>query len=433
MNIRILWVSIMVVVLQGCQHGIPVSPTAIPTVPHTPPVTVTRTPYTPTNTPAPVATVSHTPSVRQWYLERINAQATWDNAINPVRVAIIDTGIDPSHPDLAARIVDMIDVFADPDMRDRQGHGTHTAGIIAAQPNHHMNTRGICQVCQIVAIKAINDDGYGSDVTVAQGIDYAIRAGAVVMNLSVGSGADTPAIRSAIERALAADVVVVAAAGNTTSSNAQHIFPAAYPGVLAVSAVDSTDMIASFARSGPSTDIVAPGVDIFNTSPFGAGYSLEQGTSTAAPQVTAAVGLMRSIRPDLRAPQIQEILMANADDLGPPGYDDIYGHGLLNVDAAVAALSLPDITQRGDIRGRLIGADAARIVVRLNDQLVSLDPNAQFRRAQLHAGTYTLTVNYDNHTESVTLPITGVGLYVTDINIWISNGTMRLEVREQLP
>lgn len=120
MNIRILWVSIMVVVLQGCQHGIPVSPTAIPTVPHTPPVTVTRTPYTPTNTPAPVATVSHTPSVRQWYLERINAQATWDNAINPVRVAIIDTGIDPSHPDLAARIVDMIDVFADPDMRDRR-------------------------------------------------------------------------------------------------------------------------------------------------------------------------------------------------------------------------------------------------------------------------------------------------------------------------
>ncbi len=436
MNTRILWICILLVILQGCQHTQLVStPTVTPTVQHSLPSTSTPPRPTPTNTktPTPSQTPTPQPTTPQWYLERINARQSWNANTNPVRVAIIDTGIDPNHEDLTSRIVGMIDVFAAPSMRDQQGHGTHTAGIIAAQPNHQMHTRGICQICQIVAIKAINDDGYGSDVTVAQGIDHAIDAGVVVINLSVGSGNDTPAIRSAIERALAADIVVVAAAGNTTPSSAEHIFPAAYPGVIAVSAVDKSNQIAPFARSGPSTDLVAPGVDIFNTSPFGAGYSLEQGTSTAAPQVSATVGLMRAIRPDLSAQQIQEILIAHAVDLGPAGLDDIYGYGLLDVDAAINALTTLDITRRGYIRGRIIGADASHVTVTLDAQRMQLDQNAQFGRSNLDAGTYTLAVGYADQHQSIELPITGVGVYVTDINVWIRNGVMTLEAREQLP
>lgn len=405
------------------------TPSLVATDTHTP---IPQPTHTPTYIP-PQPTL--TPEERQWYLDRINAHIQLP-PITPVRVAIIDTGIDPTHPDLAPHIIDTIDVFAAPLMQDKLGHGTHTAGIIAATYNPETHTQGICQICQIIAIKAINDDGYGSDITVAQGIDHAIAAGAVVMNLSVGSNNDTPAIRSAIERAIAADIVVVAAAGNTitnTLATTDTIYPAAYHGVLAVSAIDTTNTIAPFARSGPNTDIVAPGIDILSTSPFGVGYSLEKGTSTAAPQVTATAALMRAIRPDLRAPQIQEIILAHTVDLGAPGYDIVYGHGLLDVDASLKALTQIDLTTQGQIRGRVIGEASNALQLTLNDQPLMLDPNAQFIRTNMPAGVYTLTATYHGQQQTIDIPITGIGLYISDINIWIRNDTLTIEVSEQLP
>lgn len=433
MNMRILLFMLMTVIgLVGCQQ--------------TPAITMTPTPdpkaIAPTSTRIVVTedmlvrttpTTIHDVTYQQWYLERIRASVLNDYDVPAVRVAIIDTGIDATHADLASQISETKDIFSEPTMQDRQGHGTHTAGIIAAQPNIRMQTRGICPSCQIVAIKAINDDGYGSDVTVAQGIDYAIEANAVVINLSVGSGNDSPAIKAAIERAIAADILIVAATGNSLSRDAETIFPAAYPGVLAVSAIDKNDQLAAFARSGVGIDIVAPGVDIFSTSPFGEGYSTEQGTSTAAPQVTAVAAIVRALRPEFSAQQTQELILAHTIDLGDPGYDAIYGHGLLDVSAVMNAIREPSIAHRGQVRGRLIGAEAAAVQLKLDTQPITLDPNAQFLVSNLMAGTYTLTLTYANQQVEVPIATTGIGLFVTDINIWIRNGTITPEVNEQLP
>jgi subtilisin family serine protease len=268
---------------------------------------------------------------------------------------------------------------------------------------------------------------------VAQGIDDAINAGAKVINLSIGSVNDAPALKAAIERALAADIVVVAAAGNNDKNPGKAVFPAAYPGVLAVSAIDKDNTIASFAQNNPGIDIVAPGVEILSTSPFGAGYSTEQGTSTAAPQVTAAVALIWALRPDLSAEQVQELLLMHAMDLGEPGYDAIYGHGLLRVNQALTAAQQPDVTQQGRIRGRIIGADMQSMTLTLNQQPLRTDRNDQFSHVNLSAGAHTLEITYADQRVPVTFDVSGIGLFVTDINIWVRNGTITPEVREQLP
>ncbi|MFZ9858106.1 MAG: S8 family peptidase [Roseiflexaceae bacterium] len=378
-----------------------------------------------------VRTPESTP--QQWYLDRIQAPILDNLAIPPVRVAIIDTGVDTTHPDLVNQIVETRNIFDESTMNDIQGHGTHTAGIIAATHNLTTNTRGICATCQIIAIKAINDDGYGSDVTVAQGIDNAINAGAKVINLSIGSIHDAPAIKAAIERALAADIIVVAAAGNNEKSPGEEVFPAAYPGVLAVSAVDQNNRIASFAQDNPGIDLVAPGVEIVSTSPHGDGYSIEQGTSTAAPQVTATAAIVRALRPELSAQQTQELILVHTEDLGNPGYDPIYGHGLLRVESVINAVQQADVTQKGYIRGRIIGADTLDITLELNKQPLPLDPNDQFRHVNLAAGSHTLDIIYADQRLPVTFDVTGIGLFVTDISIWVRNGTITPIVSEQLP
>lgn len=429
MNNHIVSIILIAQVLfSSCQH-----PAGQHTTPTPPPIASTSTRIALTDAMQAIPTRTPEVNPQQWYLDHIHAPILQDQAILPVRIAIIDTGIDTAHPDLVDKIVKTIDIFAESTMNDRQGHGTHTAGIIAAKPNPQMHTRGICQLCQIIVIKAINDDGYGSDVTVAKGIDDAINAGAKVINLSIGSVNDTPAIKAAIKRALAADIIVVAAAGNSDKSQGEAVFPAAYPGVIAVSAIDKENKIAAFAQNNPEIDIVAPGVDILSTSPFGEGYSIEHGTSTAAPQVTATVALVRAIRPDLNAQQIKELILLHAVDLGAPGYDSTFGHGLLRVDNVIKAAQQADVTQRGQIRGRIIGADTLSITLELNNQPLAIDQNDQFRHTNLITGAHTLDIIYANQRVPVTFNLSGIGLFVTDINIWVRNGTVTPVVSEQLP
>jgi hypothetical protein len=409
-----------------------IAPTTTHIAPTTTHIAPTTTHIAPTTTRI-APTTTRVTQTQLWYLDRIHAPELQEQDMSPVRVAIIDTGIDTTHPDLARQIITTINIFGTSTMTDIQGHGTHTAGIIAAKPNPQTQTRGICPTCQIIAIKAINDDGYGSDVTVAQGIDDAITAGAKVINLSIGSVNDAPAIKAAIERALAADINVVAAAGNNDQSPGKVVFPAAYPGVISVTAIDKDNAIASFAQNNPGIDIVAPGVEILSTSPFGNGYSTEQGTSTAAPQVTATIALIRALRPDFSAQQTQELLLAHTIDLGDPGYDTTFGHGLLHVDNVIKAAQQTDVLQRGQMRGRIISADTLSITLELNRQPLPIDPNNQFIYTNLPAGRHTLDIVYANQRIPVTFEVSGIGLFVTDISIWVRNGTITPEVREQLP
>lgn len=289
----------------------------------------------PSNTPAAVQTSPPDPAT--WYLERIGAPAEHLQPETPVIVAVIDAGVDTSAPLLQGRIAETVNIVAPDSLRDQSGHGTHTAGIIAAHADAS-GIRGICRSCRLLILKAITNDGYGSDLTVARAIAIAIERGARVINLSIGGPSDTPAIRNAIADAIARDIVVVAAAGNTSGEGQQRSYPAAYPGVIAVSAIDLSNQLAAFARADASIDLVAPGVGIFNIDTSAAGMGSADGTSTAAPQVSAAAALMRAAYPAATAAEIRSALLHSATDLGPPGRDDRYGYGLLHIPRALAVL-----------------------------------------------------------------------------------------------
>src|SRR5690606_29587985 len=149
----------------------------------------------------------------------------------------------------------------DDDPLDQMGHGTHVAGIIAALPNNETGVAGIAPGVSLLNVKALNADGWGSAFAIAQGITYAVDQGARVINLSLGSPQDSKSIELAIKYAQSKGVLLVAAAGNDFTHTA---FPANYPGVLAVGAVDDKDWLAKFSNHDEKISVVAPGVDIMS-------------------------------------------------------------------------------------------------------------------------------------------------------------------------
>lgn len=397
--------SVLLFVIGACLIGACASTTPIATAPRSssPPI-VTATP-----TAQPLVT-RHSP----WYTSAIRLPALLPHLPRPVIIAVIDTGIDRTHPALRGQI-NMRMTVVEAERGDPQGHGTHTAGLIASRDPR---APGICPACRLIDIQAIHASGYGSDSTVARGITGAVAAGASIINLSVGGNADSDTMHSAIMQARQRDVLVIAAAGNQRH---QATYPAAYPDVLAVSAIDANNRLALFAQPG---DIVAPGVNIINASPFGTGLSSESGTSAAAAQVSAAAGLARSLRPDLNATQTRELLLRSATDLGPPGPDAQFGYGVLNVQTLLAALTDPQLTQRGRIRGHVLGMDAQDVRVELvNGTSVHPESDGFFQFTGLGAGTYQLQVvglNQAIRMQALTIPISGIGLTDTIVTVTVN-------------
>lgn len=369
-------------------------------------------PHAPTTTPTVQPVVVLPPP---WYTTAIHLPALPPHLTHPAVIAVIDTGIDRTHPALHGQINVRMTVVAE-ENGDPQGHGTHTAGLIASRDPR---APGICPACQLIDIQAIHASGYGSDSTVAHGITSAIAAGANIINLSVGGSDASDTMLRAIAYARQHDVLVVAAAGNRRH---ELTYPAAYPDVLAVSAINRDKRLALFAQQG---DIVAPGVDILNISPFGTGLSTESGTSTSAAQVSAAAGLVRSLRPDLSAIQTRELLLRSATDLGQPGPDAEFGYGLLNVGALLDALRDPHVTQRGCIRGHIQSTTPHTMRIELvNGNHVYPDANGFFQFTGLEAGTYQLQVVGLDHAirmQALTIPISGIGLNDTVVTIRVAD------------
>ncbi len=256
-----------------------------------------------------------------------------------VVVAVIDTGINAAHPEFTDRLVagyDYVNFDETPD--DDHGHGTHVAGIVAAGANG-VGHAGICPTCKIMPIKVLNSSNQGTWSVVARGIVYAMEHGANVINLSLGAASGSETVRLAIEEAQAAGIVVVAAAGNNASS--APYFPAAYPGVIGVSATDNQDRIWQLSNYGENIDLAAPGYRIFSSyhDLTAGGYAYMTGTSMAAPFVAGLAGLVMSYAPTaLTATDITTLMTANADDLGGAGWDAYYGNGRINVCKTVAAM-----------------------------------------------------------------------------------------------
>jgi type VII secretion-associated serine protease mycosin len=275
----------------------------------------------------------------QWYLRYLKvAEANKISNGAGITVAVIDTGVDP-HPDLEKNLLPGTETFpggTGDGKRDTDGHGTKVAGLIAAHGQvGGSGALGIAPKAKILPIRfSDRSDNTNPDEAVAKGIEWATAKGAQVISISLGGGA-SPRDVGAVRAALAADIVVVAAAGNQPESYGIG-YPAALDGVVAVGATDRAGNRAKISVSGKQMAIVAPGVDIVGVAPGGK-YSKGTGTSDSTAIVSGAVALIRSKYPNLSAQEVVHRLTATAIDKGAPGRDPEYGYGELDLVAALTA------------------------------------------------------------------------------------------------
>ncbi|MBO9541698.1 S8 family serine peptidase [bacterium] len=258
-----------------------------------------------------------------------------------VIVAVIDSGIDGTHPEFEGRLLPGYD-FSEKQAvaggdRDGYGHGTHVAGVIGARQDNGVGVTGIAPGCKLLPVRIFNNSGHTTDGASTAAIIWAVDHGAKVINASWGSPSDSEAGRAAIKYAQDKDVVVVAAVGNT-GKEWDPSYPAAWPGVVAVAASNDQDGWASFSTWGDWITLAGPGDAILSTYPLskGNGYRIMSGTSMAAPAVSAVAALVRSQHPQLSQAQVIERLYATARDTVMTGKDKYVGHG--RVDALRAVL-----------------------------------------------------------------------------------------------
>ena len=271
----------------------------------------------------------------QWGSRAIEADFAWNTTVGDSSfiVAVIDSGIDLDHEDLALHIVprgfDWVNNDADP--TDDNGHGTHCAGIIAAVLDNSIGIAGLAQV-KLLAEKVLDSDGSGSADSVANAIIHAVNQGANILSVSLGSYAKSTLIYEAIRYADAHDVLIIGSAGNDASRC--YRWPAAYEEVIGVTATGESDEPAEFTNFGDWIDVAAPGVNIYSTWKNN-GYRNASGTSMSVPQVAGVAGLVWSQFPNMTRDQVRAQLRCTADDLGDPAFDEYYGHGLINARRAV--------------------------------------------------------------------------------------------------
>lgn len=283
----------------------------------------------------------------QWNLKKIHMEQAWDITTGSpqVVVAVLDTGVDASHPDLLGKLVDGHDFLNDsPTPADDSGHGTHKAGVIGASSNNGIGIAGVSWETRIMPIKVLNSSGIGPDSVIARGIVHAADSGARVINMSFGSSTTSQVLASAVRYAFEKGALLVAAAGNTAKLDNAKIYPAAFEQVMAVAATDESDEVPSFSQRHPYLDVSAPGVRIVSCFWRGAGYGSyvsSSGTSDAAPHVSGLAALIWSVRPELTNVQVRAMIEDTADDLGPPGRDEEYGAGRINAQRALLAAKPP--------------------------------------------------------------------------------------------
>lgn len=299
-----------------------------------------------------------------------------------VKVAVIDSGISLNHPEFAGRIdrQNSIDIVTGSrsTLEDRSGHGSHVAGIIAANVDGN-GMRGVAPQATLLAIRTDLRDssicatpgcGY-FDSDVAAALDYARAQRADIVNLSIGKDtALSPAYRTALERVIASGALVVVAAGNQSAD--QPLSPGRLAdasnirgGMLVAGAVDGNN--GAYRQNNKAGNVaeyflVAPGVDIFSTYRDG-GYQRLTGTSMAAPHVAGAAAVVKGAFPSLSMQQVGQILLATADDLGPSGVDQTFGRGLVNLQRALQPVGRQQVAIDDDIAGRRVSVDSSRLTL----------------------------------------------------------------------
>ena len=255
-----------------------------------------------------------------WAVSSYGLPALWQKTQGDgVRVAVLDTGVEPGHKALAGAVVQHRNFTKDASPYDTNGHGTHVAGVVAARGE----MTGVAPKSSIVSCKVLGNDGCGSMDSVAKAIHFASEEGCRVAVLSLGAPVGSRALEEAVRLATGNGMVIVCAAGN---DGGRVAYPAAYGETIAVGAVDREGRVCEFSARGREIDVAAPGWQITSTW-IGGGYATLSGTSMAAPFVAGVLALA-IVHCGAKRPQ--EMLRQSSTDAGPPGRDDGYGWGLIN-------------------------------------------------------------------------------------------------------
>ncbi|MFJ6781648.1 type VII secretion-associated serine protease mycosin [Streptomyces yangpuensis] len=280
---------------------------------------------------------------RPWALQRLLLDELWaqtkgkDKSGASVRVAVIDTGVDRANPQLSGALdvgagKDFVDPKGGDGTTDTVGHGTKVAGLIAARPQQGTGFVGLAPDATIIPIRQNDGQGKGNALSLSQAIDHAVSKGAQVINISQDTDVQLSAdseLGKSVQKAVAANIVVVASAGNDgLSGQKRKTYPAAFPGVLAVGASDRNNERAVFSQPGDFIGVAAPGVDMVSTVP-GFGQCIDNGTSFSAPYVAGVAALLRAEHGDWSAQQIVWQIQ-NTAERAVKGRDDYVGWGVVD-------------------------------------------------------------------------------------------------------
>ncbi len=269
-----------------------------------------------------------------WGLQTMQAITAWQiyTGSDTVTIAVIDSGIDLDHPDLAAKVVtgyNYIDPTQPP--TDDYNHGSHVAGIAAAVANNGQGVVGVSWGARLMPLKILDAQGRGSSADLAEAVYFAVDNGAKIINMSLGArGSMWPCtgtmslVEEAFAYAASRQLLLVGAAGNDYREGVNC--PSAFDAVIAVGGTTPADERASFSNYGPRLDVSAPGLSIYSTT-FNDSYADKSGTSMATPYVAGLAALIWSFAPQLSALEVRDMLEASAVDLGEIGFDEQFGHG----------------------------------------------------------------------------------------------------------
>lgn len=284
--------------------------------------------------PAEAITANDPDFTKAWHLQTLGAPTAWGIAKGDgVVVAVLDSGVDGTHPDLKPKLVPGWNVRDNnSNTSDVYGHGTQVAGVVGAASNNSLGVTSIAWNTKIMPIRVSETNGSTYLSVLANGIVYAADHGAKIANCSFASVSGSPTVQNAANYMRSKGGIVVVAAGNSggyegTANSAS---------LISVSATDSHDALTSWSSYGPYVDVSAPGAGIWSTT-RGGGYAAVSGTSFSTPVVAAVLALMKSANPALTNVQLESLLKSTAVDRGTPGYDIYYGYGRVNAAAAVSA------------------------------------------------------------------------------------------------
>ena len=396
---------------------------------------------------------------QQWNLTKVRALQAWQwfpgrystssTNLDRVRVAVLDSGADCTHPDfantgnastdsasggqlnwarsLAIRATNVASPACP--WQDDLGHGTLVSGVVAAASNNQRGLASLGYMLELVTLKVSSNNEAATDSTLVQAITHAVDNGARVINMSLSAAGYGQALQDAIDYAWQRNVIVIAAVGNSGKSTSEY--PAASNHVVGVGAIDTDGAVASFSTRGTSVDMVAPGVSILSTSPVSGGtytssYATVSGTSFAAPHVAALAGLLAMVSPGVQGDEVVRRMQLSADAQG--GWSAELGYGRIDAERAVTGTNWR-ASSTGGVSGQIqdsTGLPIALATVTVASNSITTDSTGLFRFTGVAPGDYTMSVTLPSQT-AISAPITiSVGAETpTQLRLGSPHGTLR--------